>query len=62
MSGTECVYERDGNCWQQNTTASGPQPQLSFNSATNQINTCGFNYDAAGNMVNDGSPSDMQGN
>jgi RHS repeat-associated protein len=48
------VYDRWGNRWQQNVTAgSGPQPQLSFNTGTNQVTNSGFAYDAAGNMTND---------
>lgn len=48
-------YDRYGNRWQQDVTAgSGPQPQLSFNSANNQIQTTGYSYDAAGNLRSDG--------
>jgi len=48
------VYDRWGNRWQQNVTAgSGPEPQLSFNTATNQITGSGYAYDAAGNMTSD---------
>jgi RHS repeat-associated protein len=57
------VYDRWGNRWQQNVTAgSGPSPQLSFNTATNQIqqgpncnppNWSEYCYDAAGNMTAD---------
>ena len=47
------VYDRWGNRWQQNVTAgSGPQPQLSFNTGSNQVTNSGFAYDAAGNMTN----------
>jgi len=48
------VYDRYDNRWQQNALQTGPSPQLSFNTATNQINTSGYAYDAAGNMTNDG--------
>ncbi len=48
------VYDRWGNRWGQNITAgSGPQPQLSFNTANNQVN--GYTYDVAGNVINDGN-------
>jgi RHS repeat-associated protein len=48
-------YDRYGNRWSQTLTAgSGPTSSISFNSATNQINTSGYTYDAAGNMTNDG--------
>ena len=62
------VYDRWGNRWQQNITGgtgSGPAPQLTFNTANNQISTSGFTYDAAGNMTNDSSHSytyDAEGN
>jgi len=60
------VYDRYGNRWQQNVTSgSGPQPQLSFNSANNQITASGITYDAAGNVTNDGTHSytyDAEGN
>jgi RHS repeat-associated protein len=49
------VYDRYGNRLQQNVTSgSGPSPQLSFNTATNQIDTNGYAYDAPGNLTNDG--------
>jgi len=59
------VYDRWGNRWQQNETSGsgGPQPQLSFNTSTNQIT--GYGYDAAGNITNDGFHSytyDAEGN
>ena len=48
------VYDRYGNRTQQNVTAgAGPGPVYSFNASTNQINSGGFGYDAAGNMTND---------
>ncbi len=47
-------YDRYGNRWQQNSTQSGPSPQLSFSAVTNQITSSGYSYDAAGNLVNDG--------
>jgi RHS repeat-associated protein len=44
------AYDRFGNRWQQN----GPNSmQLSFNGANNRTDQ--FSYDAAGNLVNDGS-------
>lgn len=50
------VYDRWGNRWQQNVTSgSGPSPQLSFNTSTNQITNSGYTYDAAGNLMSDGS-------
>jgi RHS repeat-associated protein len=48
------VYDRYGNRWQQNALQSGPSPQFSFNTATNQIGAGGYTYDAPGNMTNDG--------
>jgi len=53
------AYDRWGNRWTQ--TGNGPQPNLSFNTATNQISdTCSsppvaghYCYDAAGNMTSD---------
>ncbi|MGH9595849.1 MAG: RHS repeat-associated core domain-containing protein, partial [Edaphobacter sp.] len=59
------VYDRYGNRWGQNPAQSGPAPQLTFNSSTNQITTGGFSYDAAGNMLSDGLNSyqyDAEGN
>jgi RHS repeat-associated protein len=60
------VYDRWGNRTQQNVTAgSGPSPQYSFNTSTNQITNSGYAYDAAGNMTNDGFHSytyDAEGN
>jgi RHS repeat-associated protein len=47
------VYDRYGNRWQQNALQGGSSPSVSFNTATNQINTSGYSYDAAGNMAND---------
>ena len=50
--GMSFVYDWWGNRWQQNVTAgSGPQPQLSYNTNTNQV--VGYSYDAAGNLTND---------
>jgi RHS repeat-associated protein len=64
--GLTYVYDRWGNRWQQTLTAgSGPQPNLSFNTSTNQVTTSGFVYDAAGNMTADGIHSytyDAEGN
>jgi RHS repeat-associated protein len=51
--GFSYVYDRFGNRWQQNVTAgSGPNPQYSFD-ANNRI--VGGSYDAAGNLLNDGT-------
>lgn len=58
-------YDRWGNRWAQNAPDGGPGPSLSFNTATNQINSSGFTYDAAGNLTNDGANSytyDAEGN
>jgi RHS repeat-associated protein len=50
-------YDRFGNRWQQNVTAgTGPAPQYTFD-ANNHLTTSGFTYDAAGNVINDGSHS-----
>jgi len=48
------VYDRFGNRWQQNASGNGswPQPQYSFD-ANNHI--VGGSYDAAGNLLNDGT-------
>jgi RHS repeat-associated protein len=57
------VYDRYGNRWQQNAFLGGPSPQLTFNTATNQVS--GYTYDAAGNVLNDGFNSyqyDAEGN
>ena len=46
------VYDRFGNRWQQN----GPHSmQLSFSGSNNRMD--GYSYDAAGNLLNDGSHS-----
>jgi RHS repeat-associated protein len=58
------TYDRYGNRWSQNLLqGSGPSPSYSFNTSTNQIT--GLSYDAAGNLINDGSHSyqyDAEGN
>ncbi len=47
------TYDRYGNRWSQNVTqGSGPQPQISFNPANNQM-TGDYIYDGAGNLIND---------
>jgi len=57
--GLKQTYDRYGNRWSQ-TAISGctgqtcPQPSVSFNAATNRINSTGYAYDANGNMTNDG--------
>jgi len=49
------AYDRWGNMTcQTNGSTNGPCPNYSFNQATNQINTSGFSYDAAGNLTGDG--------
>lgn len=49
------VYDRFGNRWQQNVTlGTGPSPSYSFD-ANNRIVGSGVVYDAAGNVINDGS-------
>ncbi len=54
--GFSYVYDQYGNRQQQNVTAgSGPQPQYSFNAATNRVTNNGFQYDAAGDVTNDGN-------
>jgi RHS repeat-associated protein len=51
--GVSYVYDRYGNRWEQNVTAgSAPAPQYSFD-ANNHSDS--FNYDAAGNVIGDGS-------
>ena len=57
--GLKETYDRYGNRWSQtaNSGCTGitcPQPSVSFNLATNHINTSGYGYDANGNMTNDG--------
>ena len=55
--GFNYLYDRFGNRWQQNGTAgSGPHPQVSFDN-NGHITGSGVLYDAAGNMVGDGSHS-----
>ncbi len=52
--GLQFVYDAFGNRWQQNVTAGiGPSSQLSFSGPTNRMD--GYSYDAAGNLLNDGS-------
>ncbi|MGC2163148.1 MAG: RHS repeat-associated core domain-containing protein [Silvibacterium sp.] len=48
------TYDRYGNRWAQNALNGGPSPSVSFNAATNQINSSGYAYDAAGNLTSDG--------
>jgi RHS repeat-associated protein len=47
-------YDRYGNRWSQTAVDGGPSPQLSFSTATNQITSTGYTYDAAGNVSSDG--------
>jgi len=61
------LYDRWGNRWQQTETSGsgGPQPNLNFNTSSNQITTSGYAYDAAGNMTSDGTHTytyDAEGN
>ena len=50
------VYDRFGNRWQQNNyNGSCPAPQYGFTGSNNRID--GRSYDAAGNLLNDGSHS-----
>ena len=56
--GFSYVYDQYGNRQQQNVAAgSGPQPQYSFNAATNRVTNNGYQYDAAGDVTNDGNCS-----
>ncbi len=60
------TYDRYGNRWAQTVTqGSGPQPNLSFDPATNRISSTGYSYDAAGNLTFDGQHTyqyDAEGN
>jgi YD repeat-containing protein len=48
-------YDEFGNRWQQHLTAgTGYEADLTFN-GNNRITTAGFSYDAAGNLLRDGS-------
>ena len=47
------TYDRYGNRWNQTAAPGGYQAQLAFNPANNQA--VGFAYDAAGNLLNDGT-------
>jgi RHS repeat-associated protein len=50
------AYDRYGNRWQQNVIAgSGPPLSVTFSGANNRVD--GYTYDAAGNLMNDGSHS-----
>ena len=48
------VYDRYGNRWQQNAPQGGNQQLLTFN-VSNNNRMDGYSYDAAGNLLNDGS-------
>lgn len=58
--GLQQTYDRYGNRWSQGIISgcvapmTCPQPSVSFNPATNHINSSGYAYDANGNMTNDG--------
>lgn len=47
------TYDRYGNRWQQNPQQGGQSSNLTFDTATNRINSAGYAYDAAGNMIQD---------
>jgi RHS repeat-associated protein len=47
-------YDRYGNRLSQTAVDGGPAPQLTISSATNQITSAGYSYDAAGNVTSDG--------
>ena len=57
-SGMDLTFARDryGNRWSQTATGTGgggaTQPSLTFNGNNNRID--GYQYDAAGNLLNDG--------
>ncbi len=40
--------------WSRDPAGSGPQPQYSFNAATNRVTNNGYQYDLAGDVLNDG--------
>ena len=44
-------YDRYGNRWQQNAVNGGATLLLSFDKTTNRINSTGYVYDAAGNLM-----------
>ncbi|HUK23369.1 MAG TPA: hypothetical protein VLV49_02230, partial [Terriglobales bacterium] len=46
-------YDRYGNRWHQNAPNGGPAPQMSFSGSNNRMD--GYSYDAAGNLLSDGS-------
>ena len=48
------VYDRYGNRWQQNAVQGGSMSSVSIDPATNRINSAGYVYDAAGNLISDG--------
>jgi len=59
------TYDRYGNRWAQTALQGGPSPSVSYDVATNQINSGGYAYDAAGNLSSDGSNTysyDAEGN
>jgi YD repeat-containing protein len=50
------AYDRFGNMTcVQNQQTNGVCPQFSIRSATNQVTTAGYTYDAAGNLTGDGT-------
>jgi RHS repeat-associated protein len=60
--GFSYAYDRYANRWTQTVTAgSGPQPSLTFNGPSSVPNNRidGYSYDAAGNLLNDGTNSYM---
>ncbi len=60
-NGFSAGYDRYGNRWGESVThtanGTGPNQSLSFNTTKNQINSAGFVYDAAGNLISDGAHS-----
>ncbi len=60
-NGFAAGYDRYGNRWGESVThtanGTGPNQSLSFNTTKNQINSAGFVYDAAGNLISDGAHS-----
>jgi RHS repeat-associated protein len=49
------TYDRYGNRWAQTPSQGGLTFSQSFNTATNRLSGSGFTYDAAGNLISDGT-------
>ena len=47
-------YDRYGNRWHQNAPQGGPAPQYTMDNTSNRISGSGVQYDALGNVTNDG--------